>query len=223
MKSVSKGFMTIAAAAALVAASASVSHAGPAWEFTSAGESFNNNTWDFGAIFTVTSTVTVSGLGYYADPNNGQVASNPVNLYSCADAACATTGSLLASAIVTNAFPLQDHFRYVTIAPITLTPGAYEVDGVSFGDNYTWNDPGFSTDPSITYVANSDVWQLDSSPDFMTAGTNGGDVTDGYWGPDIFLGVPTFTGAVPEPGTLSLLAVGFAGIGLVRRRKTHQA
>src|SRR5580700_3800067 len=110
MKSVSKGFMTIAAAAALVAASASASHAGPAWEFTSAGTSFNNNTWDFGAIFTVNSPVTVSGLGYYADPNNGQVATNPVNLYGCADPACATTGTLLASAIVTNAFPLQGHF-----------------------------------------------------------------------------------------------------------------
>jgi hypothetical protein len=221
MKWVSKGFVTIAAAAALVAASASVSHAGPAWEFTTAGESFNNNTWDFGAIFTVTSTVTVSGLGYYADPNNGQVASNPVNLYSCNDPACATTGTLLASAIVTNAFPLQDHFRYVTIAPLTLLPGSYEVNGVSFEDNYTWNDAGFATDPSITYVPNSDVWEQIGTPDFLPAGTSTAlePVTDGFWGPDLFLGAPTFTAGVPEPGTLSLLVVGFVGLGLIRRRK----
>ncbi len=133
---------------------------------------------------------------------------------------------MLASAVVTNTYPLLGHFRYVTIAPITLAPGTYEVAGVSFGDNYTWNDPGFSTDPSITYLPFSDVWQQISTPDFLPAGTNTSSEaeSDGFWGPNLFLGAPTFTTSVPEPSSLALLGISLLGLGLVAtRRRWEQA
>jgi Domain of unknown function (DUF4082)/PEP-CTERM motif len=185
--------------------------AGPAWDFTSAGNSFSNGSWDFGNNFTVTSNVSVSGLGYYADPNNGFVDSNQVALYD-------SVGNLLASATVNNTYPEVGHFRYVTIAtPVTLVAGqTYQIDGVSHSDNYTWNDTGFVTAPAINYLGN--IWQLGTAPTFQ-AGSLINDVTDGYWGPNLFLGQPTFTGNVPEPDLIAMIGIGLAGMFFGKRRK----
>ncbi len=175
----------------------------------------NNNNWIFADAFTVTSTVTASGLGYYADPSNGQVDANQVALYKCDTAGCFTTATLLATATVTNIYPLNGHFRYVTISPVTLTPGDYEVSGVSHGDNYTWNDIGFHTDPSIVYPLSMTRWQLSggNSPDFLNYVNNNEIETDGFHGPNVYLGsAGGFTGT-PEPASWALMIAGFGLVG----------
>lgn len=223
---IGKGVLLAAAlSAAAIVASASAAAAGPAWEFTSPGTSFNNDDWDFAAAFTVNSTVTVSGLGYYADPYNGQVDSNPVALYQCADVGCDSTATLLASAVVTNIYPLNGHFRYVTIPNVTLNPGVgYEVAGASFADNYTWNDPGFTTDPAINYPLDQTRWQLGTTPDFLNYVNYNEIESDGFWGPNIYLGSSTgFTGGVPEPATWASLMIGLFGVGAVLRSRRKLA
>jgi len=221
MKNSLKLFLSISIVVATMFCLVVSANAGPAWEFRSAGNSYNNNTWDFAAVFTVNSNVTVTGLGYYADPNNGQVDANPVALYSCNSAACDSTGTLLASATVTNVYPLFDHFRYVTIPDVTLVPGqSYEVAGVSFADNYTWNDPGFSTDPAITYNLSQTRWQLLNTPDFLNTLASFDIVSDGYWGPNVFLGQPSF--ATPEPTSILLLASGLIGLAAFGRKRSQK-
>jgi PEP-CTERM motif len=200
--------------------------AGPAWEFTSAGNSYNNNDWVFATAFSVTNTLTATGLGYYADPSSGDVDSNPVALYKCDTAGCFTTGTLLASVIVDNTYPLTGHFRYVTINPLTLDPGDYLVSGVSFGDNYTWNDPGFATDPNIIVPSSATRWELDSgagSPDFLNYVNTGEIEPDGFWGPNVFFGAPTFTGGVPEPAAWGMMVLGFGVIGGAMRTRRKAA
>ena len=203
-------------------AMAGAANAGAAWEFTTAGNSFNNNTWDFAQAFTVVNDVTASGLGYYADPFNGQVHSNPVALYECSNAGCnGGTGNLLAQVTVDNTYALNGHFRYVTIAPIVLLAGhSYEVAGVSFGNNYTWNDAGFTNDPNLIVPLFDTRWQQLNTPDFMNANNPNEIESDGFWGPNVYLGdAGGFTGA-PEPAAWGLMIMGFglAGASLRRRR-----
>jgi hypothetical protein len=206
--------------------SAGVASAGPAWEFTTAGNSYNNNNWVFATAFTVNSDVTASGLGYYADPNNGFVDNNQVALFQCSNANCTGTGTLMATATVTNIYPLTGHFRYVTIDPLALIAGmSYEVVGVSHGNNYTWADPGFATDPALTIVGDgtgggTTRWQLASGSDpvFLNYVNYNEIESDGFWGPNVFLGQPTFVGDVPEPASIALAGLGLLGLALSRRR-----
>jgi hypothetical protein len=215
---------------AATAAIAGAAHAGAAWEFTTASRDFTDGTWDFATAFTVNSNVTASGLGYYASPTNGQVDANPVALYRCDTANCiGGGGTLIASAIVDNTYPLLGHFRYVTINPVNLIAGEYyEVAGISFGNNYTWGDIGFATDPAVSIVPTatySTRWQGDlSTPDFLNYLNTAELEPDGFWGPNVFLGSATgFTGGggVPEPASWALMIGGFGLAGAaLRRRKT---
>ena len=201
--------------------------AGPGWEFTVPGNGYTNGVWDFATAFTINKDVTASGLGYYADPRTGNADGNAVALYECADAGCLTTGTLLASVNVTNIYPINGHFRYVTITPVTLQAGhSYEVAGVSNQDNYTWADPGFGTDPALTILTTSGQasrWQSLGTPDFLTGSPfldRGAD--DGYWGPNIFLGdAGGFTHGVPEPASWAMMVGGFGLIGSAMRRRAR--
>jgi hypothetical protein len=198
--------------------------ADPGWEFTTAGNSnAPGQPFDLATAFTVNSDVTVSGLGFYADPLTGNPDGNPVALYRCADSDCLTTATLLASTTVTNTDPLDGHFRYATILAINLVAGAsYEVAGVSNADDHiTWNDPGFTVNPAISILDTSGQyarWAAGSVPSFLT-GSDFIDIPgeDGYWGPNVFLGEPIT--AVPEPATWALMIVGFAGVGFAAYRR----
>ncbi len=214
-----KKLLVMAAVAAMLMGTGQA-RAGEAWDFTSSGTSYSNGNWDFGAAFYVNNTVTVSGLGYYADPVTGFVASNPVALYQCVGggANCiGSTGNLLTSATVTNAYPEFGHFRFVTVAPVVLTPGWYEVAGESNVQNYTWNDPGFATDPNITYYPNSDLWQSGGGDGFLNYVPTEQEI-DGFWGPNVFFGQATFT-QVPEPATMAIFSAGLVMMAAARRRR----
>jgi len=215
------GKLTAVALAAAVMMLASPSLAGPAWEWS--GTLNNNSTsgsWDLGINFSVTAPVTVTGLGYYDDFGNGFLHAHDVALYNA-------VGTLLAGGIVTSADPLTGNFRYLNISGVTLAPGNYQVVGVSYNDNYTFDYTAplgskLTLGNSITYLGDSYNPDIGSGAAFVGIGSGlynddiQGGIADGVFGPDLFLAT-----AVPEPLTLTMFAVGLAGIVATRRRKRN--
>jgi hypothetical protein len=109
---------------------------------------FTNGSWAFGEIFTVgPNPITVLSLGIYDAGGNGFVSGSiPVGLYRESD------GALLVSTTVSSTDTLVAGFRYKTITPIVLQPGAqYRVVGVSLSDQYNI-DLNFTVRPDITRI-----------------------------------------------------------------------
>ncbi|MBZ9612682.1 PEP-CTERM sorting domain-containing protein [Rheinheimera maricola] len=184
----------------------------PIFTFDEPGNSFTNGSWDFALNFEVLNQVTVTGLGYFADPTTGAVDDNAVALYD-------SNQNLLASVIVTNTYDVFDFFRYVTISELILGPGIYQVVGVSNSDNYTWNNVNHIFDSNIAYVSNS--WAVDTDG---VANYIAGSQTDslfGFSGPNVFIGDSrdfTNPNAVPAPATLAIFGLGLLGL-VARNRK----
>ncbi|WJG09879.1 PEP-CTERM sorting domain-containing protein [Aliiglaciecola sp. LCG003] len=191
----------------------SASHAAPIFSFDEPGNSFTNGSWDFALNFEVLNQVTVTGLGYYADPNTNAVDDNAVALYD-------SNQNLLASVVVTNTFDVFNFFRYVTITELVLDPGIYQVVGVSNGDNYTWDNVNHVFDSNIAYISNS--WASDSDGIANYVGGTQTDSEFGFSGPNVFIGDSrefTDPNAVPEPSVLAILGLGFAGLAIRRRKQ----
>lgn len=140
-----------------------------------------------------------------------------MTLFSCAVAGCTTTGTQLATVTVDNTYALVGHFRFVDIAAVTLAPGDYLIAGVSDTNNYTWNDVGFTVNPNLTYNDNRYLFTTAGAVPVFDA-TVQNDVRDGFWGPNLFLGLPTFQNSVPEPSTWTMMLMGFGAVGFSMRR-----
>jgi hypothetical protein len=186
------------------------SYAGVAWEFDQVGSYYYTvGSFAFGNKFTVgNSNVIVSSLGYYDDFGNGFIDSHEVGIYELVG------NTLLTSTMVDNSSALVGHFRYTSIKPLVLSAGTqYEVVGVSHGDKYAFNNVNFTVNPLIAYNGN----YYSSGTSLTNAVTYSNDVTDGFWGPNMMLET-----AAPEPGTVSLIGIGLAGLAFSARRRINR-
>jgi uncharacterized protein DUF4082 len=164
--------------------------------------STNNGSWTLGYQFTVGAVpIRVSDLGYFDSDQNGLVSSHQVGLWKM-------DGTLLTSAIVDNASPLNSFFRWKSISPILLNANtAYKVAGTTGTDDYSWENSGFGVGAGITY--NSDAYVAGSfafpaSTDMRTP------ANPAYFGGNI-----AYT-LVPECSTLGLTALALWSLGFRR-------
>jgi hypothetical protein len=184
----------------------------PAWDFTSPGEIYTNESWDFGIYFTPEENITVLSLGYFDDGN--LTVNHPVGIFDL-------SGDLLVSALIE---PSSDsggctdvgNFCYTGVIGTNLNSGQqYEIVGISGTDNYSISDTGFAANPNITYTSN--LYKYDGGTGIAGAFVTPGHACcfDGpYFGPDF-----EFTAAstsAPEPGTFGVFGLGLLTLTRLR-------
>ncbi|MEP7072377.1 MAG: DUF4082 domain-containing protein [Verrucomicrobiota bacterium] len=143
------------------------------------GTNVNEAAFCMGYLFRPKRDIQLSTLGYYDDNRDGFKESHLVGIFN------ATTKSLVASTLVSNADPLRGYFHYHPVPPVTLTAGTdYFVMGANTYDNYARGVPqgDFNVSPVITLEAGA----FTNSP--PSNGVNYPTSTD----PAVYLFGPTF-------------------------------
>lgn len=170
-------------------------------DFTGSGTVFTNGFWSLGFEFNVANSVSINGLGFFDSYKNGLTESHDVGLWD-------SSGTLLASATVTNANALDGWFRYADIGTLTLGAGNYTIGAVTGTEDYAYNVEGFSTAPGITYVANRYISSTTLARPTET------DSNLGWFGGNVRL-----TNSVPDSGLTWLMMAGGLGLIAAVRRK----
>jgi hypothetical protein len=164
--------------------------------------------------FTLTTSLTVTDLGYFDGGDPGLVDLHPVAIWD-------TAGNLLASATVPSGTggTLVSGFRFIPIVPVVLGPGTFSIGGYA---NMTSPDPLQYLVPSITTIGGLSFGtaNLFSRADTLTRPTTQAEALTpfGYFGPDFLAGTLT---QIPEPGAIgtTLLGLAFVMRILIKARK----
>ena len=162
-----------------------------------------------GLVFTVSTSVNITGLAYYFNTTNPLDSSYTVTLYHwdgfTLDQTLASTSVSGASSFVTPT--LNHNFAYNSITPVTLAPGNTYVLSTSgpIPNDFFYSTSGFSVAGGFSFVEGLNGSTTPGSPN-----------STAYLGPNaVFV-------AVPEPAFVSsltgLLALGLALCAHRRRR-----
>jgi hypothetical protein len=177
----------------------------PAVEYSSSGTEVDTRPFTSGYMFETSVTFDVNALAYWVD---GKGHNHQVGIWDA-------KGKLLASTTVLSTDVVQGHFQYHTIADLLLAPGTYTIGGEYLGNNDPF--PAFATGvvtiPGYKYV--KDEQQEGPGLNFPTN-------SFGIYGDNGILLADFSIADVPEPATLTLLALGIAGMAGYGWRKRKQ-
>jgi hypothetical protein len=173
---------------------------------------YNGNT-TLGWVFTLSSPVTVTALGYFdAKGSAGLADSYPVGIFN-------STGALLVSATVPSGPPtsLLDGFSFISVAPVVLGAGTYEIGAYASEnstDDFLFDVTGSSSVPQLTLGEPAETFgNALTEPAGLVPS-----VTQGYFGPDFLV-----SQVVPEPSSapfgLALVIFGWL-VHIGRRRRS---
>jgi hypothetical protein len=179
----------------------------PAVEYSSSDTGTDTRAFTLGYMFTTSISLDVNALAYWVD---GKGHNHQVGIWDA-------KGKLLASTTVLSTDVVLGHFQYHTIADLLLAPGTYTIGGEFLGNGDT--APIFATGvvsiPGYKYV--TDEFQEGTGLNFPTNSTGGS------YGDNGILVVDFSVAQVPEPATLTLLALGIAGMAGYGWRRRKQA
>ncbi|MGD0437809.1 MAG: PEP-CTERM sorting domain-containing protein [Bryobacteraceae bacterium] len=179
--------------------------------------------YSLGFEFSTNTAIDVTALGFF---DATLVNSSYLGLGNCSGCGEVgiynSSGTLLVSTptpVTTSDTQVGDFF-YETIPTTSLAAGQdYYIVAETGNADYTAdvNATGYSVDPSIAYI--QDEYVVSSSLAFPTL-TDGATVTSGIFGPNFE--ETSATSAVPEPSSVSLLAMGLGLVAFCATRKRLQ-
>ena len=160
-----------------------------------------------GWTFDVSTPLTITALGFFDATGDGLSQSHQVAIWR-------SPGIMVVSATVPAGTmgTLVDGFRFVAINPITLTiPGGYTIGAYvqqTCTDDAWFSVPNYSTVTGLAFG----VPAASSPSSILTLPPGIGSHSDGagYLGPNFLVS------SVPEPAAISLLAIAFGAMCLIR-------
>jgi len=192
----------------------------PAVSFTglNASDTFPGGAFSLGFEFSTNSAIDVTALGFFdADLVNPTYVGlddctgcGEVGIYN-------STGTLLVSTTVTTSGTQVGDFIYATVPTTLLAAGQdYFIVAETGNSTYTFDTTGFSVNPNIDYIqdayTNGSSLAFPTSTDGITAVEGGG-----VFGPNFE--ETTAASPVPEPSSLSLLALALGLVAFCATRK----
>jgi hypothetical protein len=214
MRTLTRRIVPAMAVLGLVVGAAGQARASLALTFVeSTGTSGANQNQSVGWQFDVLSQITVTGLAWYDEGQDGLFLSHTVGIWN-------PSGNLLVSVTVPagTTAPLDGIFRVQAVTPITLQPGTGYIVG---GENFSANTERLadnvvqSVDPRINYVHAT----FSNFSSGLTRPTLFSTAFNGFYGVNFQLEP---SAAVPEPSTLvsaTFVALMFAAYARRRRRR----
>jgi hypothetical protein len=151
--------------------------------------------------FALSSPVTVTSLGFYDYDDDGLMNDHDVSIWD-------SSANVVVSASVTNSGLSDAGYVWESVTPVTLSAGTYRIGAAIYGDDYYYSGASsVITETPVTYFGGVYAVGGFYYPENLSS-------NNGRFGPNF-----TIT-AVPEPGTMLLLATGVAGLMALRRNKT---
>ncbi len=164
--------------------------------------------------FSLSSTISVTDLGFFDADGDGLANDHGIGIWT-------SVGVLQGSAVVPagTSAALLDGFRFVAVTPFVLGPGDYAIGAFGAADStdeFLFALSGSVTMPGLTLGAAVQSPFSETSlafPSVLRAFAS-----EGYFGANFLAEVDSNIDPIPEPSTLSLLALAL-GVGYLRRRK----
>lgn len=222
----------------VTALSAASVQAKPLFDFPSQSELFAPDSMTLGYSFAVSQSITVDGIGLF-DDNDDIQSVHELGLWDfgdkSSDPVLLVLEKLVPGSSTKNFDPSASgdgNYVYVDITPLILEPGdyvlgaGYQPENANRDKVVSMPDSVDANSPHVTYGAGVYAWPQSGSnivfPD-MPSGLN-------YFGPALRIAeslpiaapltLAVVTVPIPEPVTLALTAIGIAGVGFGRRRRS---
>jgi hypothetical protein len=218
------------ALATVVAAGCSLSMSAPASAteiYSLPSDTVADQSWSgsLGLDFQVTSNIVVDGLGAFYDGGSPIL----VELFETNQAN--SSGTLLAQTTITTGSPV---YTFNAVAPITLTPGYYQITASGYGTGSgdfntgtcsgTCNSLGFNPVNGLIFGA---PWYNDPGVlGFADGHEDNFNIPGGPQAPFHFYGagnIEAFAATTPLPATWTMLIAGFIGLGFFAHRGSKKS